>query len=106
MKRLRSPQKNRRGVYEEHNVPERKVARLLDQGWVEVCGNRLERVGEHGPEIEAVGMPRAFSEPVDLSGNWMKARAKTRDLLGLDRLPGSKPEAAALLRDAGYEVVQ
>jgi len=106
MRKFQSPTPNRKGEYEIHNVPERKVARLVDQGWVEVCGNRLERVGEHGPEIEAVGMPRAFSEPVDLSGNWMKARAKTRDLLGLDRLPGSKLEAAALLRDAGYEVVQ
>lgn len=110
MKRLRSPEPNRKGIHEEHDVPERKVANLMARGWTEVATQRPQKAAEApqkpsepdtaGPLTESLQRRPVF----DLSGSWFKTRKQVRDALGLDSAPGSKDEARVLLEDAGYEV--
>lgn len=112
MRRFQSPTPNRKGEYEIHNVPERKVALMQARGWAEVVAERTQAPAQpdqpdthgeaSGPLTESLQRRSVF----DLSGNWMQKRAQVRDTLGLDSVPKNKDEARVLLEDAGYEVTE
>lgn len=116
MKRLQSPTPNRKGVYEVHDVPSRKVALLTARGWKDV--DAAEQGHEAAPDatrqpddgarsMTATEAPQAHtSGAFDLSGAWMKTRAQVRDTLGMDRVPKNKAEAREMLEAAGYEVTE
>jgi hypothetical protein len=92
MLRMKSPKPDRRGRYEERDVPGRRVKQFKARGWVEVKDNDIqEDVSEEGV--------------FDISGNWFSVRTEVRDLLGKDSLPGSKKQAVQWLEEAGYKVV-
>jgi len=93
MKRLRSPNPNRKGEYEVHVVPSRRAGVLQSRGWVDI---------DEKPLTESLSARPQF----DISGKWMSVRSRVRDELGITRLPQSKDEARVLLEDAGYEVVE
>ena len=88
MIKMQSPEPNRKGVYEIHDVPDRKIQGLKERGWQEVEPQRSES-----------------AEIVDFSSEqWFTLRKKIKDLLELDKPPKSKQEGKALLEQAGYTV--
>ena len=50
MKRMQSPTPNRKGVYEIHDVPDRKVDGLKARGWKEVKAQRVVRPKSDDPK--------------------------------------------------------
>lgn len=110
MKRLQAPKPNRRGVYEIHDVPHRKAEALKAKGWKEVIGETKEEESIAETEDtgeETVQLLSEDGKTVDLSqGPWPTKAKYVKDLLDLEKKPGTKDEAVELLQDAGYEVKQ
>lgn len=95
MRRMQSPTPNRKGEYEIHDVPSRKVAGLLARGWTDIDASLPEADNTEktaGPLTESLS-PRP---QLDLSGKWLSKRTEIRDLLGLESPPKSKDEARVL----------
>jgi len=112
MRKFQSPTPNRKGEYEIHNVPERKVALMQARGWTEIVAERTQAPAQSAQQDKQGDDTRPLTESLqrrsvfDLSGNWMQKRAQVRDTLGLDSVPKNKDEARVLLEDAGYEVTE
>lgn len=79
MKKMQAPFKNRKGIYEIHDIPERRVDALKKQGWYFV-----------GEKIFV------------MDGEWFSIRKEIKDLLG--KTPKSKKHAIEMLKEAGYKV--
>jgi len=112
MRKFQSPTPNRKGEYEVHNVPQRKVALMQARGWTEIVAERTQAPAQPAQQDKQGDDTRPLTESLqhrsvfDLSGNWMQKRAQVRDTLGLDSVPRNKDEARVLLEDAGYEVME
>ncbi len=91
MKRMQSPVLNRKGEYEIHDVPDRKVEGLRAKGWREVLREN-EESGVASGEFQLTNRV------------WFSVRSEIRELLGLETYPSTKAEARELLENAGYTV--
>jgi len=81
MIKMQSPKANRKGIYEVHDVPDRKIELYKSWGW-------------------KVYEDKSF----DINREWFKVRQEVKDLLDLDKYPKSKKHACELLEDAGYKI--
>ena len=92
MLRMRSPKPNRRGRFDEKDIPGRLIERYRNRGWTEAGKEEVQE--EKGQSANVF----------DVSGNWFSVRSQVRDLLKVEELPESKEQAVEWLRKAGYEV--
>ncbi len=87
MIKMQSPTPNRKGVYEIHDVPTRKIEGLKVRGWTPV----------ETSEEQAFDLNTA---------PWFEVRQKVKEELGLETSPKSKQQAYDLLEQAGYKVTE
>lgn len=112
MKRFRSPVKNRRGIYEEHDVPSRKEQLYLSRGWVDVTAQKEEYKDSTPAKNAMVDMlgnllfSGGDSKEFKLSGNWVKKRIEVKEIVNAEVPPTSKHEARTWLEEAGFTVIE
>jgi len=102
MIRMQAPIPNRRGLYEIHDVPTRKIEQYKSRGW---------KVAEEAPTP-----PEQPADPMSVEGEvkinefdlgnapWPGVKSQIKELLGLDRMPRTKKEARSFLEQGGYVV--